>query len=144
MEKPIQKAALAHFIASGVVFQGYGEPQNIVKQGLLLADSILNTIPFPENNAKALSEILLVDADMRATLELNYVYQGDTVTANLIKSNAQRMADWAMKIIAEQPAGMDDNGIALFELCAGKWNCLQCIYKSAIATNTGNIITARK
>ena len=116
MEKPVQKASLAHFIASGVVFQGYAEPQSIVKEGLHLADSILNTIPVPENDPKALSDLLLVGIDMRATLELNFVYQGDSVTADLIKKNAQRTAAWALNILTTQPAGMSDIDIANFEL----------------------------
>ena len=112
----LQKINISSGIATQLVFQGRGQPAEIVHEALRISDSLLEIFPFTSNDPAKLSAVLKEMNDLRSTLELEYSYQPSPEIAQWRIKNARRNARWVSKIIEQQPAGykdMQELGIAM-------------------------------
>jgi energy-coupling factor transporter ATP-binding protein EcfA2 len=112
----LQKINISTAIATQLVFQGRGQPGEIVHDALHISDSLLENFPFTTNDPAKLSAALKEMNDLRSTLELEYSYQPSTKVEQWRIKNARRNARWITQIIEEQPAGykdMQELGIAM-------------------------------
>ena len=104
----LQQVNIANGIATLLIFQGMGQPAKEISESLAIADSLLESTVFPEKNPDSLSKYLKEMNDLRATLELGYLYNPDTLFDQWRKRNARREAKWALKILEQQPSGFQD------------------------------------
>jgi hypothetical protein len=77
-------------------------------QSLVAADSLLDTFLSSEKNPQRLSRVLKEINDMRENLELAYFYIPIKEIDALRKKNADRSAEWVLRILKDQPAGFTD------------------------------------
>ncbi|MGI8600778.1 MAG: hypothetical protein ACR2KB_16105 [Chitinophagaceae bacterium] len=103
-----QKIKIATAIATQLIAQGRNEPKHQILKSLTIADSLLNLLPIPQNNSKALSEGLKLLNDFRVTAAYAFFYNRDKEIQGLIKNNAKRSMDWAMQILQKQPDDFND------------------------------------
>ena len=105
---PVQKINILNGIASLLIYQGKDEPKNEIFRSLFLADSLLESFVFPDNNPLLLSSALKEMNDLRVVLELGYYYNPAPRIGEWRKRNALRSARWAYKIAEKQPGNFSD------------------------------------
>jgi energy-coupling factor transporter ATP-binding protein EcfA2 len=105
---PVQKIRVMNALAANLIFQGRIEPEKEIRRSLFLTDSLFSVFPFPENNPQKISAVLNEMILFRTALEIAYFYHPDSLLYSWKKRNADRNAQWTLKILREQPAGFAD------------------------------------
>ncbi len=105
---PLQKIGLLTDLGSLLTFQGNSDPQPQILRTVVLADSLLELLPYPGQNPELLSKSLDQINKMRVVLELANYYSPGQAVAALRQKNAGRAAKWCLQVLQKQPAGFED------------------------------------
>jgi energy-coupling factor transporter ATP-binding protein EcfA2 len=108
MHDPIDKISFLNTLASLMVFQGLAEPKNEIQRALVIADSLLESLPLTDHDPVRMSTVLVNLNNFRVTLELAYYHSGDPQIDAWRKRNAERSGRWAYTIAEAQPEGFVD------------------------------------
>ncbi len=112
-----QKVKIANGIATQLVLQGRNEPRKEIIESFVLADSLLDILPFQERNPEEQASAFWMTYDFAIPAGFASVESSDPdALQNLLNNNAVRSGRWVMEILKTQPEGYTDMQALLLSL----------------------------